>query len=262
MLRTLLVTLGFLLSFSPALQAEQTDSQNLFQKGLAAYQNKQFDEARDDFQKLLDQGTVSAGVLHNLALTEMQLNQRPRAMALWRKALSIDPHFFPARQGRRLLEEKFNMSPWERDSADLAMRRFAESLPLTGSLLLLAALLAAGGWFWIRHFADRRRALETEQPKPTLPAMAWVLSAAFLLVAALVLLQVKVEAPLRATVVNASASLKSLPADDSVALQEIPGGSEVMVKRRQDGWSQVQNSEGATGWVKDADILLTSGWGQ
>lgn len=262
MLRTLLFTLGFLLSFSPALQAEQTDSENLFQKGLAAYQNKQFDEARDDFQKLLDQGTVSVGILHNLALAEMQLNQRPRAIALWRKALSIDPHFTPARQGRQLLEEKFNMPPWERDSLDLAMRRFAESIPFTGALVLLAALLTVSGWFWIRYFADRRRALEIEQPKPTLPAMAWMFSIAFILVATLVLLQVKVESPLRATVINASVSLKSLPADDSVALQEIPGGSEVLVKRQQDGWAQVQNAEGSTGWVKHTDILLTSGWGQ
>ena len=85
---------------------------DLLQKGLAAYQNKQFPEARDAFQKLLDQGDMTPGILSDLALTVYQLDQKPLALALWRKALSMQPNFRPAVKGRDFLEKKnANASP-------------------------------------------------------------------------------------------------------------------------------------------------------
>ncbi|NJL24403.1 MAG: hypothetical protein HC902_04025 [Calothrix sp. SM1_5_4] len=51
----------------------------------------------------------------------------------------------------------------------------------------------------------------------------------------------------RATVIGAQVSARSLPADDGVGLFDLSGGHEVLVRRVQDGWTQVRNSEGATG---------------
>src|SRR5438046_1701602 len=94
--RLLLVSLtGCFFNAAVAL-ADTPSKEDFFEKGLASYQSKQYAEARDAFQKQLDQGKVSPGLLNNLALSVYQLDQKPFALALWRKALSIQPGFKPA----------------------------------------------------------------------------------------------------------------------------------------------------------------------
>lgn len=253
MLRTLLTLL--LLSLSTASFA----SEDLFQKGLAAYQNRKYDEARAEFEKIAESGPVTARLLHNLALTYYQLNQKPHALALWRKALAIDPTFRAARTGRELLEGRFNMRPFERDSLSAWLRQSMEFISFFEALWVIAALLSLCGWLWIRYLAERRAALDEERPLPPFPTAA-VASVVLLLVAlGLGGLKASYTFTPRATVVTDSASLRSLPAEDGVGLAELPGGSEVLVRRSDDGWTQVQNSEGATGWVKNAEILVTTG---
>jgi tetratricopeptide (TPR) repeat protein len=231
---------------------------DLFQKGLAAYQNKQYAEAKDDFQKLLDQGKVTPGVLNNLALSLYQLDQKPMALALWRKALSLQPGFQPAREGRELLENKLQMRPLEHDSLSLWVHRTLEHISIYELLWLNAALLAIAGWYGFRYWGERAAALDEERELPVFPG-AFAASAAVLALA-LVAAGSKFRDALspRATVVSAKASARSLPADDAVPLFDVGGGHEVLVRRQQSGWLQVQNSDGASGWLKVADVLVTT----
>jgi hypothetical protein len=257
----LLTVLSFVSIISGFAHATNTEHEALFQKGLSAYQNKQYAEARDDFQKLLDQSEdkASVSVLHNLALTALQLDQKPWALALWRKALSERPGFRPARAGRDFLESKSQMRPFERDSLSLWIHRQLESTSLFELLWLNAFLLALTGGLGIRYWSRRRQALDSEAPTPPFPTPT-VLSGGLLL-ASLVLIGLKVQdgwTP-RATVVVAKASARSLPAEDGVGLFDVSGGNEVLVRRRQDGWVQVQNAEGNSGWMKATEVYVTSG---
>lgn len=258
MLRTLLILLC--LGCSLTSYAELPGPDDLFQKGLAAYQNKDYAQARDNFHKLMAEDQANLGVLHNLALTEYQLQQRAMAIALWRKALSLDPGFTLARQGRDYLERKYNIQGWERTSVQRSLRRFLESVSMTESLLLLAILLGVAGWFWIRYLSLRKIALEDETAMPVFPWIAVAFTVTAAATVALISAQVKFASPIRATIVMASSPLRSLPAEDGVSLLELTGGSEVLIRRQQKEWSQVQSSEGSTGWVKNSDILVTSGW--
>lgn len=240
-------------------QTGDSSPEDLFQKGLAAYQNKQFDQARENFNKLLSQGQVSANLLHNLALTEYQLDQKAMALALWRKALSLQPGFTPALKARELLETQNQMRPFERDSVSLWWTRTMENLKLQELLLLAGIVLAVFGMLWIRYFAQRRVALEDETPMPSFPGTG--LFSSILLAAAILLVGMKVRhmATERATVIGGKVNIKSLPSDEAVPLGELPAGSEVHIRRKQDGWAQVQNGDGISGWLKDADVFITSG---
>lgn len=232
--------------------------EELFQKGLAAYQNKQYAEAHDDFQKLLTQGAQTASVLHNFALSAYQLDQKPLALALWRKALSIQPGFPPARAGRDFLEGKMQMRPLERDSFSLWWHRLLESVSFFELLWLNALVIGVSGWLWIRYLADRRVALEEEKPLPMFPTIPVLLG--FFLVTSLSLVTAKSLQVFtaRATVVGGKVSARSLPADDAVGLFDLSGGCEVFLRRKQEGWAQVQNYDGSSGWVKDSEIFITS----
>jgi tetratricopeptide (TPR) repeat protein len=238
--------------------AADASREALFQKGLSAYQNKNYAEARDSFQKLLDQD-ASVGVLHNLALTDLQLDQKPWALALWRKALSMQPSFRPAKVGRDLLESKSQMRPFERDSFALWTHRTLESLSFYETLWVNALLLGLAGWLLIRYYGARRLALDSESPLPPFPTPA--LLTALLFVGSVFLIGLKLHDMLspRATVVADRAAVRSLPSEDSVGLFELNGGTEVLLRRQQGGWTQVESSEGSSGWVKNGDIFVTSG---
>ena len=60
------------------------------------------------------------------------------------------------------------------------------------------------------------------------------------------------------TIVGANVSARSLPADDGVGLFDLRGGAEVVVRRSESGWVQVQSAEGSSGWVKDSELFITS----
>jgi tetratricopeptide (TPR) repeat protein len=232
--------------------------ENLFEKGLAAYQNKQYAEARDDFQKLVEKNTVSAALLHNLALAYFQLDQAPMSLALWRKALTIEPGFRPARAGRDFAEMKLQARGFERDRISESIQRNLEFISFFESLWLIALVTGAAGWLWIRYVADRRHALDEESPLPPFPATAVALSVVLAACIGLSLMKLSVSLKTRATVIAKKASARSLPTEEGVALFELNGGSEVLIRRRDKDWSQVQNSEGSSGWVANSELFITS----
>jgi len=241
---------------------EPASPEGLFEKGLEAYQKKQFTEARDAFQKLLEAETASATpnvhVLHNLALSAVQTEQKPLALAAWRKALSLDPDFRPAQLGRDYLEKQTSMRPYERDSVSLWWRRTLEMFSIFHVLWLEALLIGSVGWLLIRYWSERRNALTAETPMPTVPVVGLLLAVLLLTNTALIGLKTQDLFTKRATVLVNKASIRSLPSDEGVSLFELNGGTELIVRRIHDNWLQVQSPEGSSGWLKSSDAMITS----
>lgn len=251
-IRSLFLILPF--TFCTPLWAQADEA---FQKGLAAYQKHQYEEARTAFESAARED-ASARVLHNLALTYFQLGQKAHALALWRKALARDSGYQAARAGRDMLETRYNMRPYERDALAEGLARTFERVSLYEVLCLVAVLLALTGWLTLRYLGARQVALDEERPRPAFPVTAWV--SGFLLVLALGTAVTKTfyASEERATVILDKTSVRSLPSDEGVALYDLPGGTEVLVRQARDSWLQVVDYAGQTGWVKDADMLITS----
>jgi tetratricopeptide (TPR) repeat protein len=247
----------FNLQLNVALAQTET-SEELFQKGLAAYQAKQYDQAKASFEKIAQMGPTSARLLHNLALTHFQLNQKGYAVAYWRKALVLDPAYQPARAGRDLMETRMNMRAWERDPVSSWLRHTLEPISIHHLLWLIALVLGCTGFMWIRYSAERRSALQQDLPLPAWPWPAALLAAVFVGCLGLLALKVNFSQALRATVVAEKAQVRSLPADDGTALFELNSGSEVLVRREEEAWMQVQTREGGSGWVRKVDVMQTA----
>ncbi len=258
MLKSSIALLIFILT-APVFALAESSREEIFQKAIAAYQNKQYEEARASFQSLLDQGLVTAEILHNLALTNYQLNQKPLALALWRKALTLEPTFRAARKGRDVAESELNQRGFEKDPITQFLRQVLEFVTFYEALWLIALFIGVCGWLWIRYFGERKTALEEERPLPAFPTAAVIISVMFVCSVALTALKARQAFRTRATIVGATVNARSLPADDGVGLFELRGGSEVIVRRSNNEWRQVQNSEGASGWVKDSELFITSG---
>lgn len=229
------------------------------QRGLAAYQSQQFEAARDSFQQLLEERGHDPHVLHNLALTYVQLKEPPRAIALWRKALAVAHEYQPARQGIEFIEKDINLKALERDQMSLWARESLERVSVIELSWFLALMLAAAGYFWIRFLVERTAATEQEKPLPPFPTSA-ILASLFLAFSVLLMVsKLNQIMTTRATVVVSKVNARSLPSEDGVSVFEVRGGNEVWVRRQNNDWVQVVNSEGNSGWVKNAEILITSG---
>ena len=258
MLKTIVALCFFTLSF--AVYAQDAGSkESIFQKGIQAYQSKQYEDARASFQSLLDQGFVTAEILHNLALTQYQLNQKPLALALWRKALSLDPSLRAARNGRDFTEGELNQRGYERDQITQFLRSLLEYVSLYEALWMVALMIGAAGFLWIRYLGERKTAFDEELPLPTFPTAAVILSSMLVVWVAFTGLKARQSFKVRATVIGSGVNARSLPAEDGVGLFELRGGSEVLIRRANDGWSQVLNSDGSSGWIKNSDLFITSG---
>lgn len=251
----------FLLSLIIAFKvwAQDPSPNDLFQNGLAAYQNKRYDEARGHFEKLLSLRPADAHVMHNLALTYFQLEQRPLAMAYWRKALTAAPDYKPARISKEYLEQRMNMRPFERDPVKLWLRENLAGLSVIEASWFVALLLAASGFFWIRYTSERVTAVEEERAMPHFPVAALLLSGTLVLALITTGLKIKQLSLTRATVIEAKVSVRSLPSEGGVSVFDLNGGSEVVIRRRDNGWAQVLSSDGNSGWLKQSEILVTSG---
>lgn len=257
MLRVALFCVFFIVTFQAGAQTPAPE--NLLQKGLSAYQNKQFDQARDLFSELLKTYPQDSHVMHNLALTYAQLDQKPLALALWRKALSIDPSFRPAQLGQDFLQKRMNIRPLERDTLSLWTRQNLESISLFELSWFLAFVIGGCGFFWIRYFSERLVAIEDETPMPNFPGPAVLLTAVLLGAMVLTTLKVNLSLAKRGTVISAKASARSLPSEDGVPVFEINGGSELLIRRKDGDWLQVQNGDGTSGWLKNSELMITSG---
>jgi len=253
-------TAGLLLALSlvGATAKAVEESSDGLQLGLAAYQKGDYSTALESFQKALQVHPGDLNLLHNLALTRFQMNDKGSALALWRKALSRDPNFEPARAGRDLVESTTNMRPWERQQSALWMRRALERLSFPLLIALSALLLAACGRLWAHFLAARRNALEDGTPMPALPVAASLLSIAFITFTVALVLKYKLDQTTYATILDKQVSVRSLPTDEGVALFELSSGQEVRVRARNSDWLQIQTPEGTTGWVKPSQLLITS----
>jgi hypothetical protein len=83
-----LIIVLFLLSVA---QADIESATALFQKGNASYEAGNFDQAIEQYQKILDLGIKNSKVFYNLGNAYFRKNQLGKAILNYRKALALEP---------------------------------------------------------------------------------------------------------------------------------------------------------------------------
>lgn len=241
---------------------EITSKENWFDQGLKAYQSKNWDQARENFEKALQFQPNEATIMYNLGLAYFQLNKKGYAVGYWRKALAISPSMAGASEALEKTEDRYHFSrleksPWALTAHD-TLSRFGWNFWLS----ILAFLTVLTGWLWLTFLQKRKTAIATDSDD--LPSVGWTLialSLLFLLCAGASFGKWLDDQKIRGTVVNPTTELKSAPTADGVTLAPIPEASEVQIVGTHEDWLQVITSngtEGTGGWVKKSDVLAAS----
>ena len=238
----------------------EESAQQVYQQGIRAFQENQFDKARDLFWQAYESSPDNVEVLYNLGLSELKLEHIGRTLAAWRKAVHIDPYHSATVSGLQFLREQGKTGSFD---AGGPLSRFRSEILSRLSFDVLFALtaifLGLTGFLLIKYWGRRRTAVLAEAPSPPFPTLGFLLAIFFVLFVGLIGLKTYDFYVTRATVVADSVALRTYPSADSNALFDLSSGYEVIVRHAQGDWAQVTYPGGMTGWVPRDTLFLTSG---
>lgn len=232
----------------------------LFKAGTQFYQAQDYEKAKGAFEKAVALEPSNATALTNLALAQYQLKHPGLAIALFRKALEINPDLSTAQTGLQWALSRLDIKeiPHQIETYETVRSRLLQPVSLMIYLFLTAFLLFASGWSWLSFFGQRRRSLQEESVPPSLPMLGFLFVIGFLISVGLLSLKLYDSTQVRGTIIDDKVSLQSAPGNDQVPILDLYGGFEVVTHETSGDWIQVTYPGSLTGWIKKSSILITS----
>lgn len=245
------VVILLLIAFGSGAQAS-------FEKGLTAYQEKNFAEAQAHLTTALEESPNNLAVLNNLALTLIELNQKGKALACWLKALKLDPSFEEAQKGATFVRAKLAPNTFSVKDTDFESLRktLLTDLSLSWLFGLTALTFLVAGLQWIRHLSLVKKATQEEAASPPVSVVSMAFSALFIFCAFILALKMWDHLTPRAIVIKEKVELKIAPGADQSKIVELNEGTEVEVGLVKDAWVQVKIPGNYSGWLNKEEIQI------
>lgn len=243
-------------------QAQAPESfENSFKQGIQFYQSKDFEKARDAFAKASELEPHNAYALTNLALAQFQLGKKGLAIGLFRRSLELDPEMPVAKAGLKFALSQLETKdiPHQIENYETLREQFLQPVTLPAYLLLTALFLFAAGWTFFNFWGKRRLALQEERTLPGFPVISLLLFLCLILSGSLLILKLYDRSLTRGTIVEDKVAVQAAPGENQVALFDLYGGFEVVVRHVDQEWIQVTYPGASTGWIKKSALMITSG---
>ena len=230
--------------------ADRTTARAQFQAGNEAYKAGDFAHARDAYLQAWAAGGTGPNLCHNLANAYYKLQDAPRALLWYRRALRLAPRDrdINTNLNRLLLALPETIPDVPPTSLHAAARWMVVRLSL-GELSAIAAL-----WLWalvgviVYHLRIRRL-------HGRLQLLPWGLAALLLLFVILTGVRWERDYGARHAIVLAPAvTLVSGPGSSFDRVLDARGGLTVTVITTSEGWVQVRVPTGVTGWLQKGDV--------
>ncbi len=251
---------NFLIHFIVVLMltALGSGAQSSFEKGLAAYQAKNYAEAQTNLSAALEESPNNLAVLNNLALTLVELNQKGKALAYWLKALKLDPNFEEAQKGVTYVRSKIAPNAFSVKDTDFESLRKTVLTGLSLNLLfgLTALTFLVAGLQWIRHLSLVKKANQEETTPPPVSLVSIAFSALFVACTLILALKMWDHLTPRAIVIREKVELKIAPGADQSKIVELNEGTEVEIGVVKDVWVQVKIPGNYSGWLNKEEIQI------
>ena len=234
---------------------------NFFRAGSEAYEKGFYEKAEQFFLQALETSPQNAAILTNLGLVKYRKRERGHAVGLWRKALTMDPHFEPARQALSYSLKELPALPsspihsrWEK-----FRKLFLIQMPFSFymSCCLISFLLASIPL--IRYWSQKRRSKLQHFIPASFPLKSPFLFFISFVSFALASMQTLDQLQTRATIIKERVPAYLAPSLQQPELFFLFAGGEVLVKKNAENWVQVQSAQGMTGWVPRKFLFYTSG---
>jgi tetratricopeptide (TPR) repeat protein len=236
----------------------QASALSNFEKGLSAYNAKNYAEAQAAFSAALEESPNNIGILSNLALTHFELNQKGKALAYWLKALKLDPGFEEAQKGAEFVRSKLAPNAFSVKDTDFESLRKSLLTGLSLNLLfgLTALTFLVAGLQWIKHLSQAKKAAHEEAPLPPISLLSIGFSLLFVVCAVVLTLKTWDHLTPRAIVVKEKVELKIAPGADQSKIVELNEGTEVEIGIVKDAWVQVKIPGNYSGWLNKEEIQI------
>ena len=233
--------------------------EELFLDGTKLYQGGQFKESAKSFEALARQQPDQPELLLNWGLAEYQAGRRGLGVALWRRALTLNPSLTAARSALDFATRAMQLRDFdETQLVDRVRQNFLAHVGLDQMLSVTLVFLATGGWLLLGYLGRRRKSMRHELP---LPAFSWagtLLSCAFVLSLILTAFKAIDSSIPHATAITMTA-VRTGPDNASSSLFELREGSDVTLRQAKKGWTQIRYPGGMSGWVPNETLFQTSG---
>ena len=232
----------FCLACAP-LGAQTPDAAPLFDEANRLYAEKDYDGAREAYEKIIKSGTTNPAVFLNLGHTEYRLERPALAAINYRRALALEPGNSAARSSLEHVQRELGQPSAGVGFADLAGQYISfDLLALLGSLLFWAGLLLV---VYAVFSARRRTALLVlgiliALAGATFVAVSWAGDSRIALA--------------RTSIVTDDAVARSAPAENAQKLTDLKKGAAVRVIASRDDWTLVRLPIGVDGWVPSAKV--------
>ncbi len=226
--------------------AAEADAGAAFESASKLYEEGQFKAAAEAYERLIATGRVSGALYFNAGNAWYKAGDLGRAIFDYRLAERLTPRDPDLRVNLRMARELVYGGPLP---ATAGWRRWMPRLTLNEWAWVVMGLLWVGGG--LLALGELRPAQRTSLRRWTVLVGVLVLLAAGCLGDAWHAVNGQ-----RVVIVNgSSAVVRHGPLDVSPELETVPGGTELEVTDRKDGWLEVAGLKRGTGWIAQRDVL-------
>ena len=211
------------------------------------YAEGKFSEAAAGYEKILETGVTSPALLFNAANADFKSGHLGKAIAAYRRAEQLSP---------RDAELRANLA-FVRNQVQGATRRENRWQNWAGALTLNEGAVLTAILFWLTAALFIARQIRPALI-PKLKNVARILVALTLGSGSVLALQAANHFSSATAVVTAdNATARSGPFDDAQSAFTVRDGAELSVLDRREGWVQVANGAGKSGWLpmKQVEVL-------
>ncbi len=227
---------------------------------LKDYQKGDFSQAKEKLTKLIH-SVERPSALTNLGLIEYREGHFGKAIGLWRKALSLNPTLFQAKQALNFAQKQLKIPPPPTKSNfwQYLHNSLFSTTPLYLYLSATAALMLISLPPILAYLGRRKRASLNNLSPVKFPYTGLALFSLFIFSGILSILKILDQQIPRATVIQNQIHVLATAKENSPSIYELFEGQEVIIKRNNAPWTQVQYSGELSGWVKSNSLFQTSG---
>jgi len=224
-----------------------TAYEQVFDEGVAAYQDRDFPVAIEAFERLVAEGVAQEEVFYNLGNAYYRNGQLAPAIANYERAWQLDPGIEPVAENLRRAvgqTERVLARPGPPAWEDALF--FWHSDLTAGEGLMIALVAWALGWSLLLVRAVR----SWPYVRP---------AAAFALLVALVFgasWWIKAHPPILAVAADPRVPVRYGNRADETVRFELYEGDRVRVEQRRDGWARVRTADGERGWAEETHLYL------
>ncbi len=253
-MRTVTLAVGFLIAVAGA-PGSSSGQEALFQEGNALYQQGDFAAAAAAYEGVIQAGWESSELYYNLANAHFRLDDLPRSVLYYEKALRLDRGNDDAAANLALVRQRLpdRIEPLPRFWLLMFADRWINLLPQHLLIVLSAGVWVLGGVVVSSLILRRPRGWGRGMRRLGLVCLALTV----VLGGTLFLRTTRFGAPVEAVVMASEVSALSAPSSEGgLVLFSLHGGTKVRIDQRSGDWVEVVLEDGKVGWLR-SEVLAT-----